>query len=71
MINLILSGCSKLEPKEYKTRYEWVGKGINWEMSKKMKFDYTKKWYMPNPESVPENETHLRLWDTNRSPNVV
>ena len=27
MINYIISECSKLAQREYKTRYEWVGKG--------------------------------------------
>ena len=36
-INHIISVCSKLAQKEYKTRYEWVGKVIHWEMCKKFK----------------------------------
>ena len=32
-------------------------------MSKKFKFDLTNKWYMPNPASVLENDTHKLLWD--------
>ena len=34
-INHILSECSKLAQKEYKTRHDWVGKVIHWEMCKK------------------------------------
>ena len=30
---------------------------------KKLKFDHTNKWYMHNPKSDLENETHKRLWD--------
>ena len=41
-INHIISECRKLTQKEYKTRYDWVGKVIHWEMCKKMKFDHTK-----------------------------
>ena len=40
-----------------------MGKVIHWELSKKLKFDYTNKWYMHNPESVLENEMHKFLWD--------
>ena len=29
----------------------------------KLKFDHTNKWYMHNPASVLENETHKLLWD--------
>ena len=34
MINHIVSKCSKLAHKEYKTRYDWVDKMIHWELSK-------------------------------------
>ena len=48
---------------EYKTRHDWVGKVIHWELCKKFKFDHTNKWYMHNPASVLENDTHKLLWD--------
>ena len=62
-INHIISECSKLALKEYKTRHDWVGKVIHWEMYKKIKFDHTNKWYMHNPAPVLENNTHKRPWD--------
>ena len=62
-INHILSECSKLAQKEYKTRHDWVGKVIHWELRRKFKFVYTNKWYMHNPASVLENETHKLCWD--------
>ena len=62
-INRIISECSKLAQKEYKTRHDWVGKVIHWEMCKKFKFDHTNKWYMHNPAPVLENDTHKLLWD--------
>ena len=62
-INHIISECSKLAQKEYKTRHDCVGKVIHWEMQKKFKFDHTNKWYMHNPASVLENDTHKLLWD--------
>ena len=49
--------------KEYKTRYDWVGKVIHWEMCKKFKFDHANKWYMHNPAPARENDTHKLLWD--------
>ena len=64
-INHIISECNKLAQKEYKTRYDWVGKVIHWEMGKKFKFDHTNKWYMHNPAPVLENNTHKLLWDFN------
>ena len=60
-INHVLSKCIKLAQIEYNTRHNWVGKVINWELRKKFKFDHTNKWYMHNPESVPENEMHKLL----------
>ena len=39
-INHIISECSKLARKEYKTRNDWVGKIIYWELCKKLKFDH-------------------------------
>ena len=61
--NPILSERSKLALKEYKARYDWVGKVIHWEMSKKFKFDQTNEWYMHNPAPVLENDTYKCLWD--------
>ena len=61
MIDHIISKCNKLVQKEYKTRYDWVGKVIHWELFKKLKFDLMKKWYMHNPESFLENETQSSL----------
>ena len=48
-----------------------MGKGIHWELCKKLKFDHTVKYHYYKPESVLENETRnsLGFLDTNRSPN--
>ena len=61
-INHIISECSKLAPKEYKARNDWVGQVIHWEMCKKFKFDHANKWYMHNPAPILENDTHKLLW---------
>ena len=63
MIDHIISKCSKLTRKDCKTRHDWVGKVIHWELCKKLKFVYTNKWHMHNPTSVLENETHKLLGD--------
>ena len=55
--------CSKLVLKEYKTRYDWVGKVINWKLLKGILFDHAHKWYIHKPESVRENKTHKILWN--------
>ena len=62
-INHIISECSKSAQKEYKTKHDWVGKVIHWELCKKFQFDDMNKWYMHNPTSVLENDTHKLLWD--------
>ena len=62
-INHIISKCSKLALKEYKTKHYWVGKVIHWEMCKKFKVDHRNKWYMNNSAPVQENDTHKLLWD--------
>ena len=69
MIKHIISECSKLSQKEYKTSHDWVGKVSHWELCKKFKFDNTKKWFWHNPASVLENDPHklLRDWNTDGS----
>ena len=51
-INHIIIDCSKLAQKEFKTRHDWMGKVIYWELCKKLTFDHTIKWHMHKPELV-------------------
>ena len=44
--------------KEYKTTQDWVCNMIHLELWEELKFDHTNKWYMNNPKSVLEDETH-------------
>ena len=53
----------KISTEECKTKHDWVGKVIHWEMCKKFKIVYSNKWYMHNLTSVFENDTHKLLWD--------
>ena len=46
MVNNITSEGSNQAQKKYKTKHHWVGKVINWELCKKLKFDHTTKWDM-------------------------
>ena len=48
-VNHIISECSKLIQKKYKTTHDWVGKVIYWELCKRLKFDHITKWYMHKP----------------------
>ena len=61
IVNHIISKCSKLAQKEYKTRHNSVGKMIQSEVFKRFKFDHTTKWYIQKPESVLKNKKHKIL----------
>ena len=63
MINHIIIKCSKLVPKEYKTRHDWMGMAIHRELCKKFQFDHTNKCYMYYPKFVRENATQKLFWD--------
>ena len=58
-----VSGCSKLAQKEYKRRYDNLGKIVHWNLARKYKFEAGDKWYVHDPESVLENEDYKILWD--------
>ena len=45
---------NKQMQKECKTRHDWVGKVIQWELCKKLKFDHSIKWYVHKTESLME-----------------
>ena len=53
----------QINTEKEKTRHGWIGKVIHLELCKKLKFDHSNKWYMHNPTSVLQNETHKLLWD--------
>ena len=59
----MISECIKLAKKEYKTRYNWVGKLIYEESCMRLKFNQTNIWCKHKPESILENEIHNILWD--------
>ena len=42
-VNRVISGCCKLAQKECKTKHEWVGKVIHWELCKRLKYDHADK----------------------------
>ena len=55
---MIISECSKIALKEYKTRHNLGGELIPWELCKKLKIDRMNKWYKHNPAAVLEYDTH-------------
>ena len=58
-VNHVISDCSKLVQKKYKTKHDCMGKIIHWELCKQLKFDYNTKWYKHKPESVEEKENKI------------
>ena len=60
IINHIISECSKIAQKEYKTRHNWMDKGIHWEMCKEIEiWPYEQMVYI-QPNSCPGE------WHTNK-----
>ena len=59
----MVSGCSKLEQKEYKRRHNNLGKIVHWKLARKCNFESGDIWYEYKPESVLENEDYKILWD--------
>ena len=41
IVNHMISECRKLVQKKYNDKYDWVVKVIYWELSKRLKYDYT------------------------------
>ena len=64
-INHIISECSKLVQKEYKSRDDLEGKVIYLELCKKFNFYLPSKWHLHNTASVLMNDTHKLLYDFN------
>ena len=54
----------RLPLKEYKTKYDWAGAVIHWELCKRVNFDHTIKWYICKPESIQEIRT--KFWEIMR-----
>ena len=55
----------RMQQKEYKTRHDWVGKVIHWELCKKFKFGQT--GFHPEEWDV---QNSLGFWYTNGWPNL-
>ena len=62
-IDHIKSEWNKVNQKENKSKYDWVGKVIHLELCKWLKFDQTNKWYMYKSESFLENKTDKIIWN--------
>ena len=58
-----VNGCGKLAQKEYKQRYDSVGRCVHWQFCEKLGFNGVMFWYEYEAESVFENENFKILWD--------
>ena len=63
MVNHIISERRKLAQKEYKTKHDWVGKVIHWELCKGLKFDHTSKLYIHKPEWGCPRGVRVKMMD--------
>ena len=64
-IDHIASARSKLAQKEYRRRYDNLGKIVPWKLARESNFQAGDKWYEHEPESVLDNEDYKILWDFN------
>ena len=55
-VDLIMCECPMLAQREYKRRYDLVGRKIHWEKCRKSDFDEIEKWYKHEPEKVAKND---------------
>ena len=62
-IDYVGSSCSKLAHKEYKIRYDNLGKIVHCKLVRKFNFEAGDKCYEHEPEIVLENEDYKILWD--------
>ena len=70
-INHIISECSKLAQNEYKTRHNWVGKVIHWELCQEI-YPYEQMVHA-QPRICPgewDAQTPMGFWRINGSPNL-
>ena len=62
-IDQLVSGCSILTPREYKTRHDRVGQYLHWKICNHFLVDTTKNWYEYKPEAVTEEPGFTIFWD--------
>ena len=56
MVNPLISECSKLAQKIYKSRHDWVG------TVQEIKINHADKWHMLKPETLLVNGMHKIIW---------
>ena len=58
-----ISEYGKLVPNKLKTRHGMAEKVMCWELSKRLKFSHSTKWYMHKPDSFLKNVMYKTRWD--------
>ena len=70
-INHIISECSKFSQKEYKSRHDWVDKGIHWELCNlNLTIRTNVICITQHCPGKSDAQTTLGFWDTYVSPNL-
>ena len=62
-VDHLVSGCSVLAPKEYKSRHDRVGQYLHWRICKYYLISTTANWYEHHPEPVTEGKDVSISWD--------
>ena len=63
-INNNVIECPKIAQREYKRRYDWIGRRIHWEIYRGNGIHVKSKWYEHQPEAVIENYSYKILWNS-------
>ena len=65
MVNFIISECSKLTQKKYKTRHDRVGKVIHWELCMRLTYDSAeKKTKQKTKQNLSKNMKPIKFFGT-------
>ena len=62
-ISHIVSECGKLAQKDYKQRYDSVGRYVYWQFCEIIGFSRARHCYEHEPENVVKNENFRILWE--------
>ena len=61
----LVSGCEKIDQREYKKRDDNVAKKVYWDLCQKSGLENMETWYKHIPKGAVENEEVKVLWDIN------
>ena len=61
----IICEYKKLAQREYKRRYDTVGKLLHWKFCENHNLERKENWYKPCPERAVEDDDVKLIWDMN------